>query len=186
MSIVTNVELDPHIGATSWLRICKSFDVKTKRWMFAISFYDGDPDSGGATVALGGKRRVHLAFRDVDECTITQEIIARLNLRLKGDVLFVILSFFLKFQRTSIFSNSGTDSAHATANENSLTSAKVGVACDEAAALLLSSAPPQAASSDASQLEEEIPALDFLSDSESDFEDDHLSGNHEHFKNAFR
>ena len=86
MSIVTNVELDPHIGATSWLRICKSFDVKTKRWMFAISFYDGDPDSGGATVALGGKRRVHLAFRDVDECTITQEIIARLNLRLKGDV----------------------------------------------------------------------------------------------------
>jgi hypothetical protein len=46
-----------------------------------VSFYDGEPDSSGSsTVQLCGKKRSILTFRDINEDTITSEIIARVRL----------------------------------------------------------------------------------------------------------
>ena len=79
------VELVPPIGAAYWLRISRCYDRRKLRWVFAVSFYDGEPDSSGSsTVQICGKNRSVLTFRNLNEDTITSEIIARVRLDLDG------------------------------------------------------------------------------------------------------
>ena len=79
------VELVPPIGAAFWLRISRCYDKRKLRWVFAVSFYDGEPDSSGSsTVQICGKKRSVLTFRNLNEDTITSEIIARVRLDLEG------------------------------------------------------------------------------------------------------
>lgn len=78
---ITTVELIPPVGAARWLRISRYYDSRKLRWVFMVSFYDGEPDSSGSsTVQLCGKKRSILTFRDINEDTITSEIIARVRL----------------------------------------------------------------------------------------------------------
>ena len=84
-TVVYLVELVPPIGAAYWLRISRCYHRRKLRWVFAVSFYDGEPDSSGSsTVQICGKKRSVLTFRNLNEDTITSEIIARVRLDLEG------------------------------------------------------------------------------------------------------
>jgi hypothetical protein len=86
--MVTTVELVPPIGAVCWLRISRCYDRRNLRWVFTVSFYDGEPNSSGSsTLQLCGKKRCVLTFRDLNEDTITSEIIARVRLDSGGNAV---------------------------------------------------------------------------------------------------
>jgi len=85
-AVITNIKLP--IGKASWFRISRFYYKRNLRCSFTVSFYEGEPGShGSSTAQLCDKKRVVLAFREVNEETIISEIIARVLFDSEGEAV---------------------------------------------------------------------------------------------------